>query len=93
MFSKRKNRSLEEKISSLDSNFNDLEQYGRRQNLEIHGIQMSDDESIAEAESKVLTVLRKIDENISRQDIDVVHSVEFVLAPQHGTSCDLEITM
>jgi len=54
---------------------------------------MSDDESIAEAESKVLTVLRKIDENISRQDIDVVHSVEFVLAPQHGTSCDLEITM
>ena len=62
-----------EKISSLDSNFNDLEQYGRRQNLEIHGIHMKDDESIAEVESKVLTVLKKIDENISHQDIDVVH--------------------
>ena len=34
---REKNRSLEEKISSLDSNFNNLEQYGRRQNLEIHG--------------------------------------------------------
>ena len=34
---------------------------------------MNDDESIAEVESKVLTVLKKIDENISHQDIDVVH--------------------
>ena len=67
-----KNRSLEEKISSLDSNFNHLEQYGRRQNLEIHGIHMNDDESIAEVESKVLTVLKKIDGNTSSQDIDVV---------------------
>jgi len=45
--------SLKEKISSLDSYFNDLEQYGRRQNLEIHGIHMSDDESIAEVESSL----------------------------------------
>jgi len=52
--------SLEEKISSLDSDFNDLEQYGRRQNLEINGIHMSDDESIAEVASKVLTVLKKL---------------------------------
>jgi len=70
---REKNRSLEEKISSLDSDFNDLEQYSRRQKLEIHGIHMSDDESIAEVESKVLTVLKKIDENISHQDIDVAH--------------------
>jgi len=28
--------------------------------LEIHGIHMNDDESIAEVESKVLTVLKKI---------------------------------
>ena len=34
---------------------------------------MNHDESIAEVESKVLTVLKKIDENISHQDIDVVH--------------------
>jgi len=47
-------------ISSLDSNFNDLEQYGRRQNLEIHGIHMNDYESIAEVERKVLAVLKKL---------------------------------
>ena len=35
MFSKRKKRSLEEKISSLDSNFNDLEQYGKRKKNNI----------------------------------------------------------
>jgi len=57
---REKNISLEEKISSRDSNFNVLEQYGRRQNLEIHGIHMNDDESIAEVESKVLTVLKKL---------------------------------
>jgi len=34
---------------------------------------MNDDESITKVESKVLTVLKKIDENISHQDIDVVH--------------------
>jgi len=34
---------------------------------------MNDDESIAEVERKVLTVLKKIDENISHEDIDVVH--------------------
>jgi len=56
---REKNGSLEEQISSPDSNFNDLEQYGRRQNLEIRGIHMSDDESIAEVESKVLTLLIK----------------------------------
>jgi len=36
---------------------NDLEQYGRRQNLEIQGIPMSDNENNAETENKVLTVL------------------------------------
>jgi len=29
--------------------------------------------SIAKVESKVLTVLKKIDENISQEDIDVAH--------------------
>jgi len=37
-----------------------LEQYGRRQNLEIHGIHMNDYESIAEVERKVLAVLKKL---------------------------------
>ena len=34
---------------------------------------MSDNENNAETESKVLTVLKKIDENISHHDIDIAH--------------------
>ena len=59
-----KNQLLENKIFEFDINY--LEQYGRRQNLEIQGIPMSDNENNAETESKVLTVLKKIDENISQ---------------------------
>jgi len=46
---------------------------------------LSDDESIAEVESKVLTVLKKTDENISHQDVDVVHRLgKFKkIKPQH----------
>ena len=61
---REKNQLLENKIFEFDINY--LEQYGRRQNLEIQGIPMSDNENNAETESKVLTVLKKIDENISQ---------------------------
>jgi len=40
--------------------------------LEIQGTPMSDNENNAETESKVLTVLKKIDENISH-DTDIAH--------------------
>jgi len=33
----KRNRDLEEKNAKLDSQLNELEQYGRRLNLEIHG--------------------------------------------------------
>jgi len=49
-----------------------MEQYGKRQNWKFME-HMSDDESNAEVENKVLTVLKKIDENISHQDSDVIH--------------------
>ena len=62
---REKNQLLENKISSLEFDINDLEQYSRRQNLEIQGIPMSDNENNAETENNVLTVLEKIDENIS----------------------------
>jgi len=52
-----------------------LEQYGRRQNFKIQGIPMSDNENNAEIESKVLTVLKKIDENISHDDTDIAHEL------------------
>jgi len=61
------------KISFLEFDINDLEQYGRKQNLEIQGIPMSNNENNSETESKVLTVLKKIDENTSHHDIDIAH--------------------
>jgi len=73
---REKNQLLENRISSLEFDINDLEQYGRRQNLEIKGIPMSDNENNAETESKVLKVLKKIDENISHDDIDIAHRLD-----------------
>jgi len=70
---RQKNQLLENKISFLEFDMNDLEQYSRTQNLEIQGIPVSDNENNAETESKVLTVLKKIDENISHDDIDIAH--------------------
>ena len=72
---REKNQLLENKISSLEFDINDLEQYGRRQNLEIQGIPISDNENNIETGNKVLTVPKKIDENISHDDIDIAHRV------------------
>jgi len=44
-----------------------------RQKLEVHGKHMNDDKINAEVESKVLTVLKKINENISHEVTDVIH--------------------
>jgi len=53
---------------------NDLEQYGHRQNLEIQGVAMNDDqETRQELEMKVLSVLQHVDESIDKDDIDVMH--------------------
>ena len=54
--------------------------------MEIHGIHMNDDESIAKVESTVLTVLKKIDEYISHQDIDVVHRLSKLKKTKPPTS-------
>ena len=56
-----------------DNAVRDFRNLGRRQNLEILGIPMSDNENNAVTESKVLTVLKKFDENISHDDIDISH--------------------
>jgi len=64
---------LKENNAKLDSQLNELEQYRRRQNLEIHGIPMPDNETNADVEDKVLQVLKKIDTTLSKDSIDVVH--------------------
>jgi len=57
----------------MDSQLDELEQYGRRQNLEIQGRPMPDNETNAEVEDKVLQVLKKMDTTITKDALDVVH--------------------
>jgi len=64
---KKINRDLlEEKNAKLDSQLNELEQYGRRLKLEIHGIPMPDNETNAEVQEKVVQVLKKINNYYQR---------------------------
>ena len=55
--------NLENKVMSLEMNGNHLEQYGRRNNLEITGI--PDDVSDKNLEEKVIQVLSEIQVNAS----------------------------
>ena len=71
---KQQNVHLENQVLHLGNQINDLEQYGRRQNLEIQGVAMNDDqETPQELELKVLSVLQHMDGSIDKDDIDVMH--------------------
>ena len=60
---------MKKKNAKLDSQLNELEQYGRRQNLEIHGIPMPDHETNAEVEDKVLQVLKKLTQLLAKMPL------------------------
>jgi len=71
---KQQNVHLENQVLNLGNQINDLEQYGRRQNLEIQGVAMNDDqETPQELELKVLSVLQHVDGSTDKDDIDVMH--------------------
>ena len=59
------------KVISLEENSNSLEQYGRRNNLEITGI--PDDVFDQNLEEKVIEILDKIDVNVYRKDMEASH--------------------
>ena len=59
------------KVISLEENSNSLEQYGRRNNLEITGI--PDDVFDQNLEKKVIEILDKIDVNVYRKDMEACH--------------------
>ena len=63
--------NLENKVMSLEINGNHLEQYGRRNNLEITGI--PDDVSDENLEEKVIQVLSEIQVSVSSSDIEACH--------------------
>ena len=60
--------NLEKKVISLEENGNLLEQYGRRNNLEITGI--SNEIEGVDLEGKVIEILDKIEVNVSSKDIE-----------------------
>ena len=68
---RNKINQLENKVISLEANTNSLEQYGRRNNLEISGI--PDSISNNELEDKVIEILSKVDVNVSKNDIEACH--------------------
>jgi len=71
---KQQNVHLENQVLNLGNQINYLEQYGRRQNLEIQGVAVNDDqETPQELELKVLPVLQHVDGSIDKDDIDVMH--------------------
>lgn len=65
--------NLEKKVISLEESGNLLEQYGRRNNLEITGI--PNDVEDVHLEEKVIEILEKIDVNVTNKDIEACHRV------------------
>ena len=74
------NTRLKERIAVLEKRVEDaethsylLEQYGRRNNVEIEGI--SDSISDENLESKVIDILAEIDVNVESKDIEACHRI------------------
>ena len=65
--------NLENKVVSFEMIGNHLEQYGRRNNLEITGI--PDDVSEKYLEEKVIQVLSEIQVNVSSFDIEACNRI------------------
>ena len=64
---------LENRVLSLEISGNHLNQYGRRNNLEITRI--SDDVSDENLEGKVIKVLNEIQVDVSRSVIEACHRI------------------
>ena len=74
------NTRLKERIAVLEKRVEDaethsylLEQYGRRNNVEVEGI--SDSISDENLESKVIDILAEIDVNVESKDIEAWHRI------------------
>ena len=70
---RNKVNNLEKRVISLEEEGNRLEQYGRRNNVEMTGI--PDDVSDADLEEKVIEILDKIDVNVTSKEIEACHRV------------------
>ena len=67
---KKENIEILDKVSLLEKQVNNLDLYGRRQNLEIQGIPYIPNENIKKI---AVDVLQKVKDNIKMEDLDLVH--------------------
>ncbi|RZF31931.1 hypothetical protein LSTR_LSTR011528 [Laodelphax striatellus] len=67
---RKENTSLKRKVSDLETRLEDVEQYSRRNTLEIYGVPEIKNEDVYETVRKVCTAL---DVNMTREKIDVCH--------------------
>ena len=65
-----KKNFLQDKVSLLEKQVNNLDLYGRRQNLEIQGIPYIPNENIKKI---AVNVLQKVKDNIRMEDLELVH--------------------
>ena len=70
---RKKVNVLENKVLTLESEHNSLEQYGRRNNIEITGI--PDNVPDQNLEEKVVDILNEISVDVSSKDIEACHHV------------------
>ena len=68
---KTKENVLENKIIDLEIQNNNLDQYSRRNNVEISGIPQSVSDN--QLEEKVVDILKVIDVNITTKDVEACH--------------------
>ena len=66
----KKNKFLQDKVSLLKKQVNNLDLYGRRQNLEIQGIPYIPNKNVKKI---AVNVLPKVKDNIKMEDLDLVH--------------------
>ena len=65
--------SMEKKMSQIYDKYNDMEQYSRRECLEIHGIPQPQDPKSENTNDVVLRVGKLMGVNLSQEDISVSH--------------------
>ena len=65
-------KQLEAQVIQNEKSLNSLDQYGRRNNLEITGIPISEDDN-KELENNVVNILGTVGVKISKVDLEAVH--------------------
>ena len=70
-------RTIKAKETANDFRFNDIEQYSKRSNIKIDGVQDKENETSLETADKVIELLNRhiTDLKLNRDDIDIAHRI------------------